>query len=162
MPEETSSEAWMAMHLRVGGRFVAAMALLLAVAGNAAFAQEHKTYRCKVADVVNWNDDGRLRSDSDPKGLMRYIYDPLVIDTLTGAITYPSGGREMWTVVKWRDGGDEYLLTRPNTPHPSDRTVTSPTDFIRIRVSNDPAHAPVRFLVYLFYSFASGPCEVVR
>ena len=40
----------MAMHLEVfGGRFVAAMAVLLAVAGNAAFAQEHKTYRCKVA-----------------------------------------------------------------------------------------------------------------
>ena len=35
---------------RVGGRFVAATALLLAVAGNAAFAQEHKTYRCKVVD----------------------------------------------------------------------------------------------------------------
>jgi hypothetical protein len=47
------------MHLeRVGGRFVAAMAVLLAVAGNAAFAQEHKTYRCKVVGAVTWGDDG--------------------------------------------------------------------------------------------------------
>jgi hypothetical protein len=43
----------MTMYLeRVGVRFVAAMAVLLAVAGNAAFAQEHKTYRCKV--LILW------------------------------------------------------------------------------------------------------------
>ena len=56
---------------RDGGRFVAAV-LLLAVAGSAAFAQdhkEHKTYRCKVADVVKLGDDGRLRPDSNPKDI---------------------------------------------------------------------------------------------
>ena len=53
----------MTMYLeRVGVRFVAAMAVLLAVAGNAAFAQEHKTYRCKVVDVVHSGKDGRLHA----------------------------------------------------------------------------------------------------
>ena len=73
----------MAMHLeRVGGRFVAAMAVLLAVAGNVAFAQEHKTYRCKVADVVRLDDNGRLHSDSNPKDILRQRFDGVIIDTL--------------------------------------------------------------------------------
>jgi hypothetical protein len=42
------------MHLeRIGAWFVAAT-VLLAIAGNAAVAQEHDIYRCKVADVVTW------------------------------------------------------------------------------------------------------------
>ena len=62
--------ARMAMHLgRVGGRFVAAMAVLFAAAGNSASAQEDKTYRCKVADVVRWGDDGRLRWSGPPPRL---------------------------------------------------------------------------------------------
>ena len=73
----------------VGGRYVAAMAALLAVAGNAAFAQDHKTYRCKVADVVRWDDDGRLRPDSNPSDWLRQLYDGVIIDTMTGAVTYP-------------------------------------------------------------------------
>ena len=55
---QTVSDERMAMHLeRVGGRFVAAMALLLAIAGNAAFAQEHKTYQCffALAAVGIWS-----------------------------------------------------------------------------------------------------------
>ena len=84
------------MHLeRVGAWFVAATALL-AVAGDAAFAQEHKTYRCKVADVVSWEDDGRLRPDSNPRHWKREDYDGVIIDTLTGAMTHPDGHRVTW------------------------------------------------------------------
>ena len=75
------------MHVeRGGGRFVAAV-LLLTVAGNAALAQEHKehkTYRCKVADVVRLDDNGRLHSDSNPKDILRQRFDGVIIDTLTG------------------------------------------------------------------------------
>jgi len=102
----------MAMHVeQVGGRFVAAMAVLLAVAGNAAFAQEHKTFRCKLADVVHLGEDGRLRLDSNPKDMMRYLYDGVVVNTLTGAVTYPDGNRVVWNVVQ-RGRENDYVLTR--------------------------------------------------
>ncbi len=149
------------MHLeRVGGRFMAAMAVLLAV-GNAAFAQEHKTYRCKVVDVVSWGDDGRLRLDSNPKGLDRGIYDGVIIDTLTGAVTYRDGRRELWSVIKRGDDDNDYMLT--NTPVRSGRSfrgghVGAATEFIRIRTWGGK---PV-FLAFVFSRFASGPCEVVR
>ena len=48
--------------------------MLHAVVGNAAFAQEHKTYRCKVVDIVTWGDDGRLRPDGNPKDAIRQMY----------------------------------------------------------------------------------------
>ena len=54
------------MHLeRIGAWFVAGT-VLLAVAGNAAVAQEHDAYRCKVADVVTWDYDGSSRVNSNP------------------------------------------------------------------------------------------------
>ena len=49
-----------------------------------AAAQEHKTYRCNVADVVTLTEDGRL--GSAPKSLMHLLYDGAIIDTLTGAV----------------------------------------------------------------------------
>ena len=105
------------MHLeRVSGRFVAAMAVLLAVAGNAAIAQEHKTYRCKVADVVTWDDDGHLRPDSNPRHWMRQRYDGVIIDTLTGAVTHTDGQRELWTVVQRGDPREnDYVLIQQQT-----------------------------------------------
>ena len=65
----------MTMYLeRVGVRFVAAMAVLLAVAGNATFAQEHKTYRCKVLDIVDAGKDGRLHSLQDDSPIPDYAF----------------------------------------------------------------------------------------
>src|SRR5215203_4303072 len=117
----------MAMHIgRVGGWFVAATALL-AVAGDAAFAQEHKTYRCKVADVVAWEDDGRLRPDSNPSDLKRQLYDGVIIDTLTGAMTHPDGHRVTWSIIQRGDRANDYVLTQPPTV-----TSLSSADFIRI------------------------------
>ena len=122
------------MHLeRVGGRFVAAV-VLLAIAGSAAFAQEHKTYRCKVVDVVRRDDDGRLRWDSNPKDMLRYRFDGVIIDTLTGAVTYPDGDRECGTSFNRVTSGNDYVLARPTVPGlPSDRIKATPRRFIRIR-----------------------------
>jgi hypothetical protein len=152
----------MAMQLElVGGRFVAAMALLLAVAGNAAFAQEHKTYRCKVVDVVHVGEDGRLRLDSNPKDMVRYLYDGVVVNTLTGAVTYPDGNRVVWNVVQ-RGREKDYVLTRPTVPGlPLEQIWASEvTDFIRIRTWNE--QPTVRLLVFGLNSLASGFCEVAR
>jgi hypothetical protein len=143
----------MAMHLeRVGRRFVAAMAVLLAVAGNAAFAQEHKTYRCKVADVVTITEDGHLRADDNPKSAMRFLYDGAIIDTLTGAVTYPDGDRRVWMVVQKGSGVNDYVLA-PDARVPF-------IDFIRVRAWTE--NPMVRFLAFSPSSFVSGPCEVVR
>jgi hypothetical protein len=68
------------------------------------FAQEHKTYRCKVADVVLWN-DGRLQPDSNPESFMRRLYGDITVDTLTGAVTGFGGEqqRELWVVTQRGD-----------------------------------------------------------
>ena len=157
----------MAMHLdRVGGRFVAATALLLAVAGNAAFAQEHKTYRCKVADVASWDDDGRLRLASNPRHWMRQRYDGVTIDTLTGAVTHTDDQRELWDVVQRGDPreNDYVLIQRQTAPHvPSDQIkARAATEFIRIRAWSEKQMPIVRLLAFHWGDFASGPCEVVR
>jgi hypothetical protein len=142
------------MHLeRVGGRFVAATAVLLAVAGNAAFAQEHKTYRCKVADVVNWDDDGHLRLDSNPRNWIRDFLDGIIIDTLTGAVTYRDGRRFVLRVVQQGDSRNDYVLI------PDVIAATAATNFIiRIRAWIEK---PILLMANV-ESFASGPCEVVR
>ena len=151
----------MAMNIeRVGGRFVATMAVLLSV-GNAAFAQEHKTYRCKLVDVVHLGEDGRLRLDSNPKDMMRYLYDGVVVNTLTGAVTYPDGNRIVWNVVQ-RGRENDYVLTRPTVPGlPSEQiTASEATAFIRIRAWNE--QPTVQLLVFGLNSLASGFCEVAR
>jgi hypothetical protein len=145
----------MAMHLeRVGGRFVAATAVLLAVAGNAAFAQEHKTYRCKVADVVRWDDDGHLRPSTAAQAtVIRDFLDGIIIDTLTGAVTYRDGRRFVLRVLQQGNSRSDYVLI------PDVIQATAATNFIiRIR-------AWIEKPILLFANvetFASGPCEVVR
>ena len=140
---------------RVGGRFVAAV-LLLAVVGNAAFAQEHKTYRCKVAEVVRL-DDGRLHSDSNPKDILRQRFDGVIIDALTGAVTYPDGGREVWNVVQPGNIGNDHVLTRPTAPDLSPDRIKAT---IRIRAWKETP--TVQLLAFDLSGVATGPCEVVR
>src|SRR4051812_34509158 len=113
---------------RNGGRFVAAMAVLLAVAVGAATAQVHKTYRCKVGDVVTLADDGHLRADDNPRTIMRLLYDSALIDTLTGAVTNRDGQRRIWKVAREGNGVSDYVLVLPY----GDETSAA-TDFIRVR-----------------------------
>jgi hypothetical protein len=145
-----------------GGRLVAAMAVLLAIAGNAAAAQDHKTYRCKVADVVNLGDDGRLRLDSNPRTAMRQQYDGVVIDTLTGAVTFSNGSRQLWNVVQRGTSANDYVLVLPTALYPPQERIAAraATDFIRLRAWKE--EPTVKFLAFGLSSFASGPCEVVR
>jgi hypothetical protein len=78
--------------------------LLAVLAGfaccGAASAQEHRTYRCKIADVVSLADDGRLRADNNPKTIVRQFYDGAIIDTLTGAVTQRDGTRSIWKMIQ--------------------------------------------------------------
>jgi len=152
------------MHLkRIGAWFVAAT-VLLAIAGNAAVAQEHDIYRCKVADVVTWDDDGSLRLNSNPPDWIRQFYDGMIIDTLTGVATYSDGVRMTWSIVQQGDDREsDYVLVQPKPPRfgPDHIRASAATHFIRIRTSQKPMPT-VRFLAFDESSFASGPCEVVR
>ena len=103
-------------------------------------------------------DDGRLRPDSNPKDMLRQRFDGVIIDTLTGAVTYPGGDREVWNVVQPGNSGNDHLLTRPTAPGLS-QTGSRPGT-IRIRAWRE---APtVQLLAFDLSGFASGTCEAVR
>jgi hypothetical protein len=76
----------------------------------AASAQEQRTYRCKVTDVVTLADNGRLDADNNPQNMMRKFYDGAIIDTLTGAVTYRNGTRRIWKIVKKGGSIDDHVL----------------------------------------------------
>jgi hypothetical protein len=128
---------------------------------SAASAQEHKTYRCKVADVVRLAEDGRLRTDDNPRTMMRSLYDGAIIDTLTGAVTSRDGARMVWKVIQKGSGEDDYVFA-PDALVLDAYTFAAgaATDFIRVRAWKE--NPTVRFLVFGLSSLASGPCEVVR
>jgi hypothetical protein len=127
----------------------------------AASAQEHKTYRCKVTDVVTLAEDGRLRADSNPKDLMRQFYDGAIIDTLTGGITDRTGKRSIWKVIQKGNWEKDYVLAPDAIVFDEKQIAASAaTDFIRVRAWKE--NPTVRFLVFSLSTLASGPCEVVR
>ena len=109
--------------------------------------RQHKTYRCKVADVVTLAEDGRLRADDSPKAEMRQFYDGAIIDTLTGAVTYRDGTQRNWKVIKKGSGDNDYVLV-PDVvmPDADDFAVVAATDFIRVRAWKEKPK--VRFLVF--------------
>ncbi|MET4483129.1 hypothetical protein [Bradyrhizobium sp. F1.13.3] len=147
--------------VRCGGRLVVALAALCAVASSTASAQEHKTYRCKVTDVVTLAEDGRLRSDDNPRDLMRQLYDGAIIDTLTGAVTNRDGARSVWKIVKKGSVANDYILIPDAIMlDANDLAVVAATDFIRVRAWKE--NPTVRFLVFQLSTMASGPCAVVR
>ena len=93
------------------------------------------------------------------------LYDGVIIDTLTGAVTYNDGRRDRWNVGVRGDRNNDYVLTHTTPPFfpdiPLEKALAlAATDFIRIRAWGD-GEKPV-FLAFFLSSFASGSCEVVR
>jgi hypothetical protein len=122
----------------------------------AASAQEHKTYRCKIADVVTVTADGRLRIDGGAdSSAMRSLYDGAIIDTLTGGVTYADGRRRVWKVTHVEGMGDNYYTL---TEGPAAAAIAP--FFVRVRASK--GDTIVRLIVFVSDTLASGPCEVVR
>jgi hypothetical protein len=139
--------------------YLLAVLIGLACCGAASSAQEHKTYRCKVVDVVTLAEDGRLRADDNPRTVMRSFYDGAIIDTQTGAVTYQDGTRNVWQVIQKGDDANDYVLA-PEDAWLDDNRLAAATDFIRVRAWKE--NPTVRFLVFGPSTLASGPCEVVR
>jgi hypothetical protein len=128
----------------------------------AAFGQtDAKTYRCTLKDIASLKDDGTLK-DSD--NYYRKRFDRTIIDTLTGAITFADGNREIWRVIQKGSGANDHVLV-PRASDFYEPTVeeafeTAATDFIRVRAwSSDPQ---VKFIAFGLSTLVSGTCEVVR
>ena len=140
--------------------YVLAVLAGLACCG-AASAQDHKTYRCKITDVMTLAEDGRLRASNNPKDLMRQLYDGAIIDTLTGAVTQRDGTRSVWKIIQKGNWENDYVLT-PNPFMLDDTRVpaAAATDFIRVRAWTE--NPTVRFLIFDLSTLASGTCEAVR
>jgi hypothetical protein len=99
--------------------------------------------------------------------------DGIIIDTLTGALTYPGGRREIWHVVQKGNVNKDYVLLPPYLPkaadyvllppflfNPQEAAKTGATNFIRVRDwSSDPR---VKFMVFELSILVTGTCEVVR
>jgi len=53
---------------------------------------------------VDLGADGRLRADTNPKTMMRQLFDGALIDTLYGAVTYRDGATRFCSLVRPRPG----------------------------------------------------------
>jgi hypothetical protein len=120
-----------------------------------------KTYRCAAKDVVSLQDNGTLGKDAVTEAHRKRI-DGILIDTLTGAITYPDGSREVWSVIRKGSDANDYVLM-PRSFYQQDAkeaAVTAATDFIRVRAwSREPQ---VKFMVFALSILLTGTCEIVR
>jgi hypothetical protein len=123
-------------------------------------AQEHKTYRCRVTDVVTLSEDGRLRTDNNPRTMMRQLYDGAIIDTLTGAVTNRNGTRSVWRMIQKGSSVNDYVFAPDAIVDDKQFAAVAATDFIRVRAWKE--NPTVGFLVFELSTLASGPCEVVR
>ena len=131
-----------------------------------------KTYRCTAKDAVSLQDDGTLGKDMTTEESRKRL-DGIIIDTLTGALTYPGGRREIWHVVQKGNVNKDYVLLPPYLPkaagyvllppflfNPQEAAKTGATNFIRVRDwSSDPR---VKFMVFELSILVTGTCEVVR
>ena len=147
----------------VGFCFVSSPAF---VATNEAWV--HATYRCSVKDVVLLEDNGQLGKAA---GNFPKMMDGIIIDTLTGAVTFPfyegSGdSRQVWRIIQNGNAKNDYVLVRKTLNW--ERTVANidniatdaATEFIRIRAWNELPQ--VTFISFDLSTLWSGTCEVVR
>jgi hypothetical protein len=134
----------------------------------------HATYRCSVKDVVRLEDNGHLGKAA---GNYPKMMDGIIIDTLTGAITFPfyegsDLSRQVWRVVQNGSAANDYvLIPKRNLNLPlfrkdiGDKDINdigraAATDFIRIRAWTE--NPQVTFISFGLSTLWSGTCEVVR
>jgi hypothetical protein len=119
----------------------------------------HATYRCSVKDVVRLLDNGQL---GEAEEHYRRDIDGFIVDTLTGAISYSIGIRDIWRIVQNGGVANDYVLV-PTSAF-SDDVISAgraaATDFLRIRAWNTkPQVTFIRFGLSVLWT---GTCEIVR
>src|SRR5262249_43614403 len=141
-------------------RAVALVAIVIIRTSDLAVAQNvsGKLYRCISKDAVVLQDNGSLGRYTASE-FSRKLYDGIVIDTLTGAITWAgaSGTRQLWRVVgKGGDYNDHILIPEP--PFSGlDLAPIAATDFIRVR--DWAQNKQVTFLAFALSTLVTGTCE---
>ena len=118
-----------------------------------------KTYRCTAKDAVSLQDNGTLGKAGAET---RRKFDGIIIDTLTGAITYASGSREIWDVVQEGNSANDHVLIPRDFIRRDAKEVAAAaaTDFIRVRAwTSEPQ---VKFMAFELSTLVAGTCEVVR
>ena len=105
------------VRLFVNVLFIAVAAILISSPGASAQTSTnktwvHATYRCSVKDVVHLEDNGQLDKAA---GNYPKMMDGIIIDTLTGAITFPfyegsDLSRQVWRVVQNGSAANDYVL----------------------------------------------------
>ena len=118
-----------------------------------------KTYRCTAKDSVSAQDDGTLTKAIGE--IHRKYFDGMVIDILTGDITYPSTGiRENRVVQKTGADANDYVLV-PSLSFRRKKTAANvATDFIRLDARTDKPRAT--FMAFSLSDLVTGTCEIVR
>jgi hypothetical protein len=123
---------------------------------------------------VRLEDNGHLGKAA---GNFPKMMDGIIIDTLTGAITFPfyegsDLSRQVWRVVQNGSAANDYvLIPKRNLNLPlfrkdiGDKDINdigraAATDFIRIRAWTE--NPQVTFISFGFSTLWSGTCEVVR
>src|SRR5258708_2407079 len=96
-------------------------------------AEMSGTYRCGAKDTVTLQDNGVLGKEGVSE-YRRKDYDGLLVDTFTGAITYPNGERHIWTIVRKGDSANDYVLISPELNlDPKISAADGATYFFRLR-----------------------------
>jgi hypothetical protein len=116
-----------------------------------------KPYRCTAKDSVSVQDDGTLTKGIGE--IHRKYFDGIVIDVLTGDVTYPSTGiRENRVVQKTGADANDYVLIPSSTFRRKKTAANAATDFIRLDASKPQAI----FLAFSLSDLVTGTCEIVR
>jgi hypothetical protein len=144
--------------------FVTPMLAVALVSHNTSAGVYSKTYRCSTKDAVAVQSNGSFGRDDDTE-LWRNHFDGLLVDTLTGAITYSTGLRHQWKVVG--DGkntaGNDYVLVPQFvfSRTGKDMLAAAAGDFIRNRSWTDDRK--VKFTAWVSgLTLVSGTCEIAR
>ena len=116
-----------------------------------------KTYRCTAKDSVSVQDDGTLTKGIGE--IHRKYFDGIVIDVLTGDITYPSTGiREKRVVQKTGADANDYVLIPSSALRRKKTGANAVTDFIRL----DASKPQTTFMAFSLSDLVTGTCDIVR
>ena len=116
-----------------------------------------KTYRCTAKDSVSVQNDGTLTKGFGE--IHRKYFEGIVIDILTGDITYPSTGiRENRVVQKTGTDANDFVLIPSSTFRRKKTAANAVTDFIRLDASKPQA----TFMAFSLSDLVTGTCAIVR
>ena len=118
-----------------------------------------KMYRCHVKDMVSLQDDGMLGKDGSSKFYIRE-YDGIIVDTLTGVITYADGRRERWKIIQHGNNENDRVLIPSQLTNPDELIRAAATDFIRVR--DWPHKAPPKWIAFALSTLITGLCEALQ